>query len=408
MLGGVTPEALVSSLAGAALLAWLYLVAFHGRFWMGDQRLGGDVGDPAVWPAVTAVVPARNEADVIETTACAVVAQEYPGPFHVVVVDDESDDATDEASRAGARRAGLGERLTVLRTKPRPEGWVGKTWALHTGVEHALDAFPETDYFWLNDADVAPSARTLRRLVAKAAAERLDLVSLMVRLHCERGWERLLVPAFVYFFQKLYPFKRVNDPNARTAGAAGGCIVVRADALARAGGIAAICGELIDDCALAARIKRGGALWLGLAQEENSLRPYPRLSDIWEMVARSAYTQLRHSPLLLAGTLAGLLLLYAVPVAALLGWPLHGSAVAGLCGACAWLAMSISFLPTLVLYRRTPLLAPALPVAGLLYGAMTFDSALRHRRGCGARWKGRTFRAAGPPKDQTPRALSRT
>ncbi len=388
---------MLAALAGLSLLAWIYLVGFHGRFWMGDQRLGADPPPPRIWPPVTAVVPARNEADVIEASLPALLASDYPGPFRVVLIDDESEDRSAEVALAAARRLGpeAAARLSVLRSKPRPEGWVGKTWALETGVEHVRSSLPDTDFLWLCDADVAPSPRTLRRLVAKALAEDLDLVSLMVTLHCERGWSRLLVPAFVYFFQKLYPFARVNDPRSPHAGAAGGCVVLRTGALARAGGMAAIRGAVIDDCALGAAIKRGGPIWLGLGVDEHSLRPYPRLRDVWNMVARSAYTQLRYSPWILAATLLGLLLLYALPVAALVAWPLHGNPVAALLGGAAWLAMSISFLPTLALYRRSPLLAPALALAGLLYSAMTLDSALRHHRGQGARWKGRAFQ---PPE----------
>ncbi len=205
----------VALLGAASLLAWLVLVFAHGRFWMSDQRLGGDARAPDPWPTVVAVIPARDEADVIAETASAVLRQDYPGALLVVLADDESSDGTGDVARATARALGLGGRLDVVPTKPRPEGWVGKTWALHTGVTHARGARPEADFYWLSDADVAPSPRTLRRLVAKACEERLDMASLMVKLHCARGWERLLVPAFVYFFQKLYPFPRVNDPRSR-------------------------------------------------------------------------------------------------------------------------------------------------------------------------------------------------
>ena len=375
-----------------SLLGWTYLCALHGRFWMGDQRLGADPPGPdGGWPAVTAVVPARDEEDVIRLSLRALLVQDYPGPFRVLVVDDESGDGTGERAWEAAREIGAEARVAVIRTKPRPPGWVGKTWALQTGVEHARALHPEADFLWLSDADVAPAPRTLRRLVAKALAERLDLVSLMVRLDSRGGWSPLLVPAFVYFFQKLYPFARVNDPAARTAGAAGGCIVLRADALARAGGIASIHDAVIDDCALGAAIKRSGRVWLGLGVEERSLRPYRRLGDVWRMVARSAYTQLRHSPAILAGVLAGLLLLYALPVVAALGWPLHGSAPAAVLGLSAWLLMAATFLPTLALYGRSPLLGLGLPLAGVLYAGMTLDSAFRHLRGRGAVWKGRSF-----------------
>lgn len=386
----MTAADLLVALGGTCLSAWIYLTFAHARFWIGDQTLGGDPEEPATWPAVAAVIPARNEADVIGETIGAVLAQDYPGPFRVILVDDESEDGTAEAALAAARATQRAERLEVLRSKPRPEGWVGKVWALHTGIDHAGGAFPEASHFWLSDADVAPAPRTLRQLAAKARAEGLDLVSLMVKLHCARGWERLLVPAFVYFFQKLYPFPRINDPASRVAGAAGGCVLVGADALARAGGLESIRGEIIDDCALGRRIKQVGRVWVGLGRDERSVRAYAGLRDIWNMVARSAYTQLGHSPLLLLATLIGLLLVYAVPPALLLCWPLHGSVAAALLGAAAWLLMAATFLPTLALYERTPCLALALPLAGMLYAGMTLDSARRHRRGAGARWKGRT------------------
>jgi hopene-associated glycosyltransferase HpnB len=391
---------LLAVLCAASLLAWLYLAFAHGRFWMGDQRLGGDPAEPERWPAVVAVVPARDEADVLGETLAAVLAQDYPGELHVVLVDDESRDATADVARETARRLGRERRLEVLAAKPRPAGWVGKVWALQQGVSHARGTWPDADLLWLSDADVAPAPRTLRRMVAKACAEQLDLVSLMVKLHCARGWERLLVPAFVYFFQKLYPFPRINDPASRTAGAAGGCVVLRAEALARAGGVEAIRAEVIDDCALGRRVKQVGRVWVGLGVEERSVRPYAGLRDIWDMVARSAYTQLAHSPARLGGTLAGLLLLYALPPAALLAWPLHGSAAAALLGGAAWLAQSLTFLPTLALYGRSPWLAPALPLAGLLYAGMTFDSAWRHHRGRGAHWKGRV--GAGAASEEPP------
>ena len=376
-------------LAGASLLAWLYLVFAHGRFWLGDQRLSRGDPAPPSWPPVCAVVPARDEAALVGQAVGSLLEQDYPGPFRVVLVDDESDDGTAEAALAAAEASGRADRFEIRRTAPRPEGWVGKMWAVETGVSHALDRFPETRFLWLSDADVTASPTTLRRLVARAEVDRLDLVSLLVKLRCDSPWERLLIPAFVYFFQKLYPFPRVNDVRKRTASAAGGCVLLRADALERAGGIASIRGAVIDDCALGARIKEQGPVWLGLAEQERSVRPYAGLEEIWEMIARSAYDQLRYSPLLLLGTLAGLSLLYVVPWLAPLTWPLHGSTAAALLGASAWLALSITFLPTLALYGLSPARAPALPLAGMLYAGMTFDSAWRHHRGAGARWKGR-------------------
>lgn len=373
--------------AALAFAAWLYLVFAHGRFWLGDQRLDGRAPAPARWPDVVAVVPARDEAELVPRTLAAMLGQEYAGSLRVVLVDDESSDGTGKAARDTAAGHPRGERLQVVATGPRPKGWVGKMWAVETGVR-AAGAEPP-DWWWLTDADVEHAPDTLARLVAKGEAEGLDLVSLMVRLDPGRGWNALLVPAFVYFFQQLYPFPRVNDPRARTAAAAGGCVVVRSGALGRAGGIEALRGEVIDDCALGRAVKRGGPIWLGLAEREASVRPYQGLADVWSMVARSAYTQLRHSPVLLAGTVAGLALLYLVPVLALLAWPWHGDATSAALGASAWALQAASFLPTVSLYRRSPWLALALPAAGALYAAMTFDSALRHWRARGATWKGR-------------------
>jgi hopene-associated glycosyltransferase HpnB len=381
---------MIAGLVGlASLLAWLYLAFLHGRFWRGEARL--EPGAPpalagGAWPRVVAVVPARNEEDAVLRSLPSLLAQDYPGPFEVVLVDDQSEDATAARARALAE---ADPRLAVVRTPPRPEGWVGKMWAVHTGVALAARRRPDAEYWLFTDADVEHTPGNLRRLVAKARREGLDLVSLMVRLHCERGWERLLVPAFVYFFQKLYPFPRINDPRSRTAGAAGGCMLVRADALARAGGIEAIRGEIIDDCALGRALKAGGRIWVGLGPSEYSFRPYPRLGDVWSMVARSAYTQLGHSPLLLAGTLVGLVLVYLAPPLLALGWPLHGSAAAAGAALAAWALMAWTFQPTLRDYGRSPWLGLALPVAGALYLAMTVDSARRHHRGRGAEWKGR-------------------
>ncbi len=276
----------------------------------------------------------------------------------------------------------------MARTPQRPGGWVGKMWAVETGVRVAREAAPPA-YWLLTDADVEHGPGSARRLVAKAEADRLDLVSQMVLLQANASWDGLLIPAFVYFFQKLYPFSRVNDPRARTAAAAGGCVLVRSAALARAGGIEALRGEVIDDCALGRAVKRGGPIWLGLSTTERSIRPYRGISDVWNMVARSAFTQLQHSWWILAGTLLGLALLYLVPPLTVLAWPLHGSAAAAALALAAWMLQALSFAPTLALYGRPARWGFALPLAGALYGAMTIDSARRHSRRQGALWKGR-------------------
>lgn len=370
--------------------AWLYLLLFHGRFWRADQRLPAAIRTPARWPSVIAVVPARNEADVIGEALAGHLAQDYPGPFRVLLVDDDSSDGT----AAVAARAG-GPRLAIIEAPPREPGWVGKLWALESGRRAAGET---PDYWWFTDADIGHPPDTLRRLVAKAEGERRALVSLMVKLWCRSAWERLLIPAFVFFFQKLYPFPRANDDRSRLAAAAGGCVLLRADTLTAAGGLAAMKDAVIDDCTLAALVKpqarrQGLGLWLGLAEESRSLRPYAGLGEIWRMVARSAYTQLHHNPLLLAGTLPGMLLLYLAPPLLALAWPWHGETLAALLGLAAWLLMAAAEAPTLRLYGLSPFRGLLLPLAGLLYALMTLDSARRHWLGRGATWKGRV--AAG-------------
>lgn len=377
----------LAALGALSFAAWVYLAVAHGRFWLCDQRLDGRAPPPPRWPAVVAVVPARDEAALVPETIASLLDQDYPGDFRILLVDDESSDGTAEAAQRVARAHAQGARLHVVRTPARPPGWVGKMWAVETGVRAGAG---EHAYWLLTDADVAHGADDLRRLVSAAEAGRLDLVSQMVLLHAGSGWGALLVPAFVYFFQKLYPFPRVNDPRSRMAAAAGGCVLVRRDALARAGGIEALRGEVIDDCALGRAIKRGGPVWLGLSATERSVRPYGGIADVWNMVARSAYTQLGHSPAILAGTVAGLALLYLVPPLAVAAFPWHGDAVAGAFGAAAWALSAVTFVPTLALYGRSPAWALALPVAGALYAAMTVDSARRHRSAQGATWKGRS------------------
>jgi hopene-associated glycosyltransferase HpnB len=387
MTGGAV-ETAATVVAALSLLAWLYLILFHGRFWRADQRLGHDAA-PEAWPAVAAVVPARDEADVVGAAVRSLLVQDYPGRYQVFLVDDESADGTVEAARAAAP-AGRENALTVLRTEARPPGWVGKMWAVATGVAAATANQTERPtYLLLTDADIAHPEDGLRRLVAKAEAERLDLASLMVRLHCRGGWERLLVPAFVYFFQKLFPFPRVNDPCSPVAAAAGGCMLVRASALETAGGIAAIRDAIIDDCALAAALKPQGPIWLGLAEDHRSLRPYGGLARLWQMITRSAFAQLRHSWLLLIGTVLGMTLLYlAPPVLGL--WSLFaGWGFAASAGLAAWAIMAATLTPTLRLYGRPLWEGLLLPVSGLLYTAMTVDSALAHARGRGGAWKGR-------------------
>ena len=373
----------VTSAAALSVAIWLYLIFFRGRFWRADQRLGPAPGTVGDWPAVAVIVPARNEAALIGRTMAALLAQDYSGFLKIILVDDNSEDSTAEVARA------VGSRVDIVSAAPPPAGWTGKLWALASGVERAAESLPEARYILFSDADIEHHPASLRDLVAKAETERLDLVSLMALLGCKTPWERLLVPAFVYFFQKLYPFAWVNDPTRSTAAAAGGCMLVRRDALAAAGGLAAMSGALIDDCALARLIKGKGRIWLGLTKTIRSIRPYEGLGGIWDMVARSAFTQLRHSVVLLVATVAGMLVIYMAPPAAALGGLLIGDGYLAASGLAGWLMMAVAYEPTLRLYGRPKIAAPILPLAALFYIAMTIASAALHWRGRGGLWKGR-------------------
>ena len=371
----------MSWFALGALAAWLGLVFTNGGYWRMNQRLPVTAGEQVRWPSVVAVVPARDEAAILPDTLPSLLRQDYPGDFRVIVVDDASTDGTGDVAKQ------LGDIHVVIGSGP-PAGWTGKVAALATGV----DAAGEPDYLLFTDADIAHPPDSVRELV-RAAADR-DMVSLMARLRTDTFWERAIVPAFVYFFAQLYPFARVNRVDRRTAAAAGGCVLVRRATLVAAGGLAEIRGALIDDVALASLIKRRGSgrIWLGLSTSVRSLRAYPRLADLWDMVARSAYDQLRYSPALLAGTVLGLLELYAVPpVLGIIGL-LTGQWLTAALGLTGWAVMAGSYLPMLRRYGLSVAWAPLLPVVALLYVGMTVDSAWRHRQGRGGEWKGRTAR----------------
>jgi hopene-associated glycosyltransferase HpnB len=357
-------------------------------------------------------VPARDEAEILPAALPTLLAQDYPGSFAVTLVDDGSSDGTGElATRLGD---GAGRPVRVVRGAPLPSGWAGKTWAMAQGLEairdddargshatHRSGPAP-ADYILFTDADIAWRPHALHDLVTAAETDDRDLVSQMALLRTETGWERAVVPAFVYFFAQLYPFRRVNRPGSRTAAAAGGCMLVRRRALDDAGGLAPIRGALIDDIALGQLLKRPparGRCWLGLTTDVRSVRPYRGLTELWNMVARSAYTQLRYSPLLLAGTILGLAWLYVVPpagaIAGLAGLTGRDGAAPVLCaaaGLAGWTLMAASFVPMLQLYGLSPLRAPALPLIAVMYAAMTADSARRHYAGRGGAWKGRTGR----------------
>lgn len=372
-----------------SLLAWVWLLLGQGFFWRTDVRLPAR-RDPGHWPSVAVVVPARDEAAVLPESLPSLLGQKYPGRAEVFLVDDGSTDGTGALARELADARG-GLPLTVVSPGEPEPGWTGKLWALRHGMALARDRMAP-EYLLLTDADIAHGPESLRELVAAARSAELDLVSQMARLRVETFWERLIVPAFVYFFGQLYPFRRVNRPGARTAAAAGGCVLLRREAAERAGIPEAIRHAVIDDVTLARAVKRtGGTIWLGLTDRVDSVRPYPRLAELWRMVSRSAYAQLLHQPLLLLGTVLGLALVYLAPPVALAAGLAGGDAAVAVAGGAAWALMCGTYLPMLRYYGQPPWAAPLLPFTALLYLLMTVDSAVQHYRGRGAAWKGRTY-----------------
>jgi hopene-associated glycosyltransferase HpnB len=382
---------LVNVLGIIALGIWLHLFFGRGWFWLIKKLTAERAAVESLnkWPRVTVVVPARNEAETIGRVVSGLVKQDYPGPFSVVIVDDHSEDGTSAIARQFAGENRSGERLKVVSASALPPGWTGKLWALNEGVANSaeLSAAAETPSFhWFTDADVAHGPDTLRRLVVRAEREKLDLASLMVLLQAKTLPERALIPAFLYFFLMLYPPSWIADDELGTAGAAGGCILIRREALERIGGLAAIRGEVIDDCALAKAVKAsGGKVWMGLTRKSESLRAYGTFGEIRDLIARTAFTQLRYSTLRLVGTLAGMFLTYVAPVALLFA---HDSTARTL-GVVAWLLMTLSFLPTVRFYRLLAIWAPLLPLTAVFYTYATWLSAVRYWMGRGGQWKGR-------------------
>lgn len=393
---------LILSCAGAlALLIWLVLWLFHGDFWRIEPVLPQPCMS-AAWPAVDIIIPARDEADILPHALPTILGQDYPGPLRVFLVDDHSEDGTSAVARCLARESGNSDRLTLVEAAVRPKGWTGKLWALQQGMSaSSVEAAPLVLF---TDADIAHEKHSLARLVTQSVQGDYDLVSLMARLQATGFWSRLLIPAFVYFFAMLYPFKRVGNPRSNVAGAAGGCVLLRREALEHAGGLQAIAGALIDDCSLGRLIKRRGRpqcgrVWLGFTLEVISMRPCRDLATVWRMVVRTAFVQLHHSWLLLLGTVLGMVLVFLMPPICLVagGWDLvlHQAQGAGLisvlCGFGGWFLMTRTFRPMTRWYDLPYGMVFLLPLAATLYTAMTVDSAFRFLRGAGGAWKGRTY-----------------
>ena len=368
---------LTSVVAGIAALVWAYLLSARGRFWLNPVRDSDIPPPPAQWPSVAVVIPARDEAEVITASVSSLLRQDYPGPLHIVVVDDDSSDGTGALAQAAGA-------VTVIAGQDLPQGWTGKLWALKQGVAAAEQRF-HPDFLLLTDADIVHAPDTVAWLTAKATSGGYGLTSFMAKLRCASLAERSQVPAFIYFFQMLFPFTWVRQPEAATAAAAGGCVLLKAGALRDAGGVDSIRNALIDDCALAKRLKAIGPIWLGLTNRARSIRPYEGFGAVMRMVSRSAYAQLNYSPLLLGGTMLGLALTVMAP-------PLLAVFARGLpqfVGLTAWLAMALSMQPMLRFYRVSPLWGVALPGIALLYAYYTLDSAYQHLRRRGGQWKGR-------------------
>ncbi len=369
----------------ATLLIWTYLAAAHGRFWQISRFTPEQQASTRAPDLVAVVIPARDEAEVVGRCVASLLQQEGGQRLHIFLVDDGSSDGTAEIARQAEQAAGKTEQLTIIRGRPLPSGWSGKLWAVQQGVERARELDP--DFLLLTDADIEHGLRSIATLITIARSQRCDLVSFMVKLYCQSLAERALVPAFVYFFFQLYPPAWISSPQRKTAGAAGGSILVRPQALERAGGIQAIRNEIIDDCALARAVKRsGGRVWLGISAETRSIRPYGTFAEVGRMISRSAFNQLQHSTWLLLFAMIGMTMTYVLPPLLAL---FSGRPVPSLLGAVAWAIMAVTFLPIVRFYRLNLLWSLALPLIAVFYMGATFHSAFKFWTGRGGEWKGR-------------------
>jgi len=375
---------LATSIATLTAVTWSYLVLARGSFWRTKSANPDAREQTGFSGGVLAVIPARNEAELIGSVVTSLLNQNVALP--IVLVDDESTDGTADVARRAAEKAGKADALIMIRSKPLPAGWTGKVWSMHQGIECARARGINPAWLLLTDADVVHGPDTVTSLGLIASQCHYDLVSFMVKLRCESHAEKLLIPAFVYFFFMLYPPAWIRNTRRSTAGAAGGCMLVRAETLERIGGLEAIRGAVIDDCALAGLLKRhGGRLWLGLTDQSRSLRRYETFSHIEQMISRTAFNQLKHSSLLLLGTIAGMVITYLAPPLLLL----TRSRPAMFMGAAAWTAMTITYSNMVRYYRLNPSWALTLPLAALFYLWATIHSAVKYWNGAGGEWKGR-------------------
>ena len=393
-----------------SLAAWLYLALLHHGFWLRREFLnpmapipkhGNTDQNSSSVPKVTTLIPARNEAGVIAKALQAHIAQDYGQVYQhktqnqtqlqTLLIDDNSADGTYSVAQNIIDGAHAHNRIRILRAAPLENGWSGKLWALHNGF-NAIANPDEIVYYWLSDADIVPASDTLSKLVHKAEQDDLALVSLMVQLHCQNFWERLIIPAFIYYFQMLYPFKACANPKSKIAGAAGGCVLIRRDALDSIGGIAAIKDALIDDCALAAAVKaKGYKIWLGHGPKDCSIRPANGLKDLWHMVTRTAFTQLQFSYLYLALAIMGMIMLYSLPLLGIV-IGLYSLNLAVLGAACLiWAIMTMSYYPTIRAYQQSLIMCLTLPFTAHIFMAMTLHSAFLYAKGQRSSWHGRIY-----------------